>query len=130
MGNLSPSAGNRKFCLQCDDGSVLEFQTKDITVEARGESCVVPQVAGWHCPVCREIEYADLDSSTRVWNALETLGEKAKLRDAALLIHARKRFKLTQKQAAELTGADTTPLVAMSVAKPFPCAPSLICSRY
>jgi HTH-type transcriptional regulator/antitoxin MqsA len=32
------------------------------------------------------------------------LGEKAKARDAALLAHARKRLKLTQKQAAELTG--------------------------
>jgi hypothetical protein len=32
------------------------------------------------------------------------MGEKAKARDAALLAHARKRLRLTQKQAAELTG--------------------------
>jgi len=41
-----------KFCLQCDDGTKLKLQTKDVTVKARGESCVVPKVTGWHCPVC------------------------------------------------------------------------------
>jgi HTH-type transcriptional regulator/antitoxin MqsA len=54
--------------------------------------------------VCGDIEYTDNDSSERVWNAIEALGAKAKARDAALLTHARKRLKLTQKQAAELTG--------------------------
>lgn len=93
-----------KFCLQCDDGTKLKLQTKDVTVEARGESCIVAKVTGWHCPVCGEIEYTDQDSADRVWSAIEALGVKAKARDAALLVHARKRLKLTQKQAAELTG--------------------------
>ena len=93
-----------KFCLQCDDGTKLELKTKDVTVEVRGESCVVPEVTGWHCPVCGEIEYTENESSERVWNAIEAMGAKAKARDAALLAHARKRLKLTQKQAAELTG--------------------------
>lgn len=102
MENLSSVPS--KFCLQCDDGTALEFTTKDITVEARGESCIVSQVTGWHCPVCGEIEYTDQDSSDRVWNAIEAVSAKARARDAALLVHARKRLKLTQKQAAELTG--------------------------
>lgn len=93
-----------KFCLQCDDGTKLELKTKDVTVEVRGESCVVPKVIGWHCPVCGEIEFTEKESSDRVWNAIEAMGAKAKARDAALLAHARKRLKLTQKQAAELTG--------------------------
>lgn len=93
-----------KFCLQCDDGTKLELKTKDVTVEVRGESCVVPEVAGWHCPVCGEIEYTENESSERVWDAIEAMGAKARARDAALLAHARKRLKLTQKQAAELTG--------------------------
>ena len=93
-----------KFCLQCDDGTALQLTTKDVTVEVRGESCSVPQVSGWHCPVCGDVEYTDNDCSDRVWNAIEALGKKAKARDAALLVHARKRLKLTQKQAAELTG--------------------------
>jgi len=87
-----------KFCLQCDDGTKLKLQTKDVTVEARGESCVVPKVTGG------DIEFTDNDSSDRVWKGIEAMGEKAKARDAALLAHARKRLKLTQKQAAELTG--------------------------
>lgn len=93
-----------KFCLQCDDGTKLKLQTKDVVVKTRGESCVVPNVKGWHCPVCGEIEYADQENSERVWSALEKLNERAKERDAALLVHVRKRLKLTQKQAAELTG--------------------------
>lgn len=93
-----------KFCLQCDDGTQLEFKSKDVTVKVRGESCVVPQVTGWHCPVCGEIEYTDETDSNRVWQAIETMGAQARARDAALLVHARKRLKLTQKQAAELTG--------------------------
>ena len=93
-----------KFCLQCDDGTKLKLQTKDVTVKARGESCVVPKATGWHCPVCGDIEFTDNDSSDRVWKGIEAMGEKAKARDAALLAHARKRLKLTQKQAAELTG--------------------------
>lgn len=48
-----------KFCLQCDDDTKLKLQTKDVTVEARGESCVVPKVTGWHCPVCGDIEFTD-----------------------------------------------------------------------
>lgn len=93
-----------KYCMQCDDGTKLKLQTKDVTVAVRGESCVVPKVTGWHCPVCGDIEFTDNDSSDRVWEAIEAMGEKAKARDAALLAHARKRLKLTQKQAAELTG--------------------------
>jgi HTH-type transcriptional regulator/antitoxin MqsA len=104
MKNLSSGTGKNKFCLQCDNGTKLKLETKDVTVEVRGESCVVPKVTGWHCPVCGEIEYTDNDSSDRMWNAIETLGAKAKARDAAILAHARKRLKLTQKQAAELTG--------------------------
>lgn len=102
MENLSPDTS--KFCLQCDDGTKLALTTKDVTVEVRGEYCIVPQVTGWHCPMCGEIEYTDNDSSDRVWNAIEAMGAQARARDAALLVHARKRLKLTQKQAAELTG--------------------------
>lgn len=93
-----------KFCLQCQDGTKLKMETRDVAVEVRGESCIVPKVTGWHCPVCGDIEYTDKDSSDRMWDAVETLGAKAKARDVALLVHARKRLKLTQKQAAQLTG--------------------------
>lgn len=93
-----------KFCLQCDDGTKLKLATKEVAVKVRGESCIVPKVKGWHCPVCGDIEYTDKDSSDRMWKAVEALGAKAKVRDAAMLAHARKRLKLTQKQAADLTG--------------------------
>lgn len=93
-----------KFCLQCDDGTALRLETKAVTIKMHGESHVVPNVTGWHCPVCGEIEYTDQDSSDRTWAALDALVAQAKARDSAILVKTRKRLKLTQKQAAELTG--------------------------
>jgi HTH-type transcriptional regulator / antitoxin MqsA len=93
-----------RFCLQCDDGTLLNYQTKDVLIEIRGESCIVDQVTGWHCSVCGEIEFSDNESSERHWDAIEALSNKAKKRDAALLARTRKLLKLTQVQAAALTG--------------------------
>jgi HTH-type transcriptional regulator/antitoxin MqsA len=93
-----------KFCLQCDDGTALTQKIKDIPLNVRGESCVVPNVAGWHCPVCGDIQYENREDAARVWQAIDMLSAKAKARDSAVLVKTRKRLKLTQKQAAELTG--------------------------
>jgi hypothetical protein len=40
------------------------------------------------------------EATDRVWVDIAALGEKSKARDATLLAQARKRLKLTQKQAA------------------------------
>lgn len=93
-----------KFCLQCDDGTVLTLETKDVPLDVRGESCLVPKVAGWHCPVCGDIQYENREDAARVWQAIDALSAKAKAHDSAVLVKTRKRLKLTQKQAAELTG--------------------------
>ncbi|MDO8811218.1 MAG: type II toxin-antitoxin system MqsA family antitoxin [Gallionella sp.] len=80
------------------------------------------KVTGWHCPVCGDIEFTDNDSLDRVWKGIEAMGEKAKARDAALLAHARKRLKLTQKQAAELTGGGHNAFSPVSFYNP-ECSP-------
>lgn len=48
-----------RYCLQCDDGTVLEHCSKDLTTELNGNSVVTPQVSGWHCPKCGECEFDD-----------------------------------------------------------------------
>ena len=40
------------FCLQCDNGTELVFKKQDLIVSYRDKSTVVPDVEGWHCPVC------------------------------------------------------------------------------
>lgn len=91
------------LCLNCEQAD-MQLQAKDITLSFDGLSLSLAQVRGWHCPVCGEIEFADKDSAERYDVALETLHAQAQSRDASALALARKRLKLTQKQAAELTG--------------------------
>lgn len=48
-----------KFCLQCDDGTKLVHEKRDLLEEFGGRREIVPQVSGWHCPVCGECEFDD-----------------------------------------------------------------------
>jgi YgiT-type zinc finger domain-containing protein len=56
---------------------VLELKVKDVTVTVAGVSRVVPDVLGWHCPKCGEIEFVDVDSSERISIALRSAREEA-----------------------------------------------------
>lgn len=94
-----------RYCLQCDDGTVLVHETKDITVtNAKGMSMQVQAVNGWHCPVCGEIEFADNDSAARVWAAYDELTSQAKKQEGRWIRETRKKLKLSQKEAAEVFG--------------------------
>lgn len=63
---------NPKYCLQCDDGTALVHDTKDVTIEKNGIQAVVSAVEGWHCPMCSEIEFEG-DSGARYSKALDEL---------------------------------------------------------
>lgn len=91
-------------CVQCDTGIALKKTTQDVLVQVKKASVTVAAVSGWHCPVCGEIEYADNESAERVWGALEALSAQNLAQDAAMLAATRRRLKLTQAQAAQLTG--------------------------
>ena len=52
------------FCLNCDDGTTMEFKHKD--VEEMGQ--LIPQVLGWHCDQCGEIEFANGEGQ-RIWTS-------------------------------------------------------------
>lgn len=92
------------ICVQCDTGIALKKTTQNVLVRVKSASATVEAVSGWHCPVCGEIEYADNDSAERVWGALDALSAQNLAQDAALLAATRRRLKLTQAQAAQLTG--------------------------
>jgi HTH-type transcriptional regulator/antitoxin MqsA len=102
MENLSR---NPRYCLQCDDGTILELDTRDVSDTVRGEPYFVAQVSGWHCPVCGEIEFAlGDDSGLRYSEALTAASARANERDAKALRATRKKLKLSQAEAGRLFG--------------------------
>lgn len=98
------SARKPKYCLQCDDGTLLELAVKDVTVAAKGVTRVVTDVAGWHCPVCGEIEFVDPESSERHMEALKSVWEEARASESIPLRAIRKKLGLKQAEAGRLFG--------------------------
>jgi HTH-type transcriptional regulator/antitoxin MqsA len=93
------------YCLQCDDGTVLEHGVRDVTGSVEGEPYLIKQVRGWHCPVCAEGEF-ELGSGDglRASTAIRAAGAKARERRALGLRATRKKLKLTQAEAGRLFG--------------------------
>jgi HTH-type transcriptional regulator/antitoxin MqsA len=103
------TAARPRYCLQCDDGTALEFGARDVSSNVDGEPFFVPQLRGWHCPVCSEIEFAqDDDSALRYSDALEAAGAKAGERRAKEVRATRKKLKMSQAEAGRLFGGGMT----------------------
>ena len=92
------------FCLQCDDGTLLVSETKDITLTVDDLRTVVPAVQGWHCPVCGEIEFTESASSDRYSAALAALRLTANKQRADSVRNIRKKLGLRQAEAGRLFG--------------------------
>jgi len=85
-----------RYCMQCDDGTQLKHEVKDITITLGEHSLQLKGVSGWHCPVCGEIEF-DEGHGKRYGVAL------AQLR-AQEIKRARQALNLTQADAGRLFG--------------------------
>ncbi len=92
------------FCLQCDDGTLLVNETKDVTLTVDDLRTVVPAVQGWHCPVCGEIEFTESASSDRYSADLAALRLAANKQRADSVRHIRKKLGLRQAEAGRLFG--------------------------
>lgn len=95
---------NPRYCLQCDDGTVLELGVRDVTIHADTVTRVVSEIAGWHCPQCGEIEFIDHDSSERMDEALREAWEEARKGEAVGIRAIRKKLGLKQAEAGQLLG--------------------------
>ena len=42
----------QRFCLQCDDGTLLVRERKDLVARVGKLETSVQAVSGWHCPTC------------------------------------------------------------------------------
>jgi len=92
------------FCLQCDDGTLLVNETKDVTLTVDDLRTVVPAVQGWHCPVCGEIEFTESASSDRYSAELAALRLTADKQRADSVRNIRKKLGLRQAEAGRLFG--------------------------
>ncbi|NGY06983.1 type II toxin-antitoxin system MqsA family antitoxin [Solimonas terrae] len=89
----------RHPCLNCEQAD-MKFATQTATARLYGLSESVPDVTGWHCPHCGEVEFIDKDSAARFDAALQKLDA----RNRQSLTRVRKKLRLTQADAAKLTG--------------------------
>ncbi len=89
-------------CLNCGRGN-LRHGAKDVAYEYKGHVTVVPKVAGWHCPYCHEVEF-DAREGQRFSEAIMRIAEEVDAKEAADLARIRKKLKLTQLEAARITG--------------------------
>lgn len=89
-------------CLNCGKGN-LRHAVKDVPYEYKGHASVVPQIAGWHCPQCREVEF-DAGEGERFAEAIKQIAAEIDALEAAELARIRKKLKLTQVEAARITG--------------------------
>jgi HTH-type transcriptional regulator/antitoxin MqsA len=95
-------ASKQRRCGQCG-GAVRAFGPEAFTVEHRGRIREVEALSGWRCRACGEVEF-DAESAARYAAASDqlVLAERAQL--AAEIKRLRVALKLTQVEAARLTG--------------------------
>ncbi|GHT86058.1 antitoxin [Betaproteobacteria bacterium] len=93
-----------RYCLQCDDGTELQLCVKDVTVTEGAVSKIAPDIAGWHCPKCGEIEFIDEDSSTRHMAVLDAVFEEVNADKNSFIRRIRKKLGLRQAEAGQLFG--------------------------
>ncbi|MDR1849505.1 MAG: type II toxin-antitoxin system MqsA family antitoxin, partial [Zoogloeaceae bacterium] len=98
---------NPRFCFQCDDGTILQYETKDVHDNIHGEAFTVLAVTGWHCPKCGEIEFADGEGK-RYSAALVASRKAYEKRRAEEIKIIRKKLGLTQAEAGKLFGGGAT----------------------
>lgn len=93
----------KQFCLQCDDGTVLEHGKRDLSFAYRDRSLTVPQVSGWHCPVCGECQFDDGEGK-RYSDAVDAFAATVDREIADSLRATRKKLGLRQAEAGKLFG--------------------------
>jgi HTH-type transcriptional regulator / antitoxin MqsA len=89
-------------CLNCGQG-VLRHAVKDVPYEYKHHRAIVPKISGWHCPHCHEVEF-DPGEGERFARVIDVIAAEVDALEAAELARIRKKLKLTQVEAAGITG--------------------------
>lgn len=93
----------QRFCLQCDDGTLLAHKAMDMLITIDDFSETVPEVAGWHCPACGECEFDDGEGK-RFSAAMAALRKQADQHRAESVRAIRRKLGLNQADAGKLFG--------------------------
>ena len=89
-------------CLNCGQ-EILQHAVKDVPYRYKAFATVVPKIAGWHCAHCHEVEF-DAGEGERFADAIKRFAAEIDARESAELGRFRKKLKLTQVEAARITG--------------------------
>ena len=92
----------KRECLNCGNPAMSRGK-RDVPLRHDGLTGVVRDVRGWHCLNCLEVEFA-AGEGERYATARDSLRLRVQERDAQQLARVRKQLKLTQQDAAKLTG--------------------------
>jgi HTH-type transcriptional regulator / antitoxin MqsA len=92
----------KRECLNCGHKEMVHT-VKDVPYSYRGCTTVIPAIKGWHCPYCGDIEF-DEGEGARFAGAIKQFSMEIDAKEAAELARIRKKLKLTQQEAALLTG--------------------------
>ncbi len=98
------------FCLQCDENHVLSFLehgARDLSATIGQRHATVPQVMGWHCPVCGDCLFDDGEGE-RYGAALDAVRAQVDADTAAALRATRKKLGLRQVEAGKLFGGGSS----------------------
>ena len=92
----------KRDCLNCGQKEMVHT-VRDVPYTYKGHHTVIPRVKGWHCFHCGEVEF-DAGEGVRFAEAIKQVAMEIDAREAAELARIRKKLKLTQQEAALLTG--------------------------
>jgi HTH-type transcriptional regulator / antitoxin MqsA len=92
---------NGKVCPECGEGR-LRHGTKQISFTYRGETLIYGQVGAW-CSHCDEGVMTGTESASTAAE-VQAFMDKVDEAERMLLLRVRRKLRLTQKQAAALTG--------------------------
>lgn len=83
----------------------LVHDTRDMPYTYKGETIVIPAVAGDFCPACGE-SVLDAAASSRVSAAMQAFNKQvnASIVDPVFIVNVRKKLALDQREAAEIFG--------------------------
>lgn len=94
---------DKRPCATCGTPGMV-YGRWDIARDFEGASITVPEVEGWFCKACGELEFDTPEAARSFLEQVTALQQQERARQAAELRAIRKRLKLTQRQAAELFG--------------------------
>jgi HTH-type transcriptional regulator / antitoxin MqsA len=92
----------KRDCLNCEQKEMVHT-VRDVPYTYKGHHTVIPKVKGWHCSHCGEVEF-DASEGIRFAEAIKQVAGEINARESAELVRIRKKLKLTQQEAALLTG--------------------------